>query len=206
MVLSGSSDSSSSLSFSSCLVTGVGRPGSAAFQEPSHRSQGSKSPDSAPPASARARLSPAGTLGRMRPGTARTWQWWCGNGSSRRARSVACLSGPSSHLRAAAPGCAPPPCAHHLPPPASWWRRGPSLQGRAEQSVGAGAEGGERGPNSPSPFLLPKTLTQWTQASQSSAQEEQARTPAPHEAGRVGPPRAWPLPGLQPTPFLPLLL
>ena len=200
MLLSGSHSSSSPSS--SCLATGVGRPGSAAFQEPSHRSRGSKSPDSATPASARARPSPAGTPGRRRPGPACTWQWWCGNGSSRRAGSVACPSGPNSCLRAAAP----PPCAHHSPPPASWWRRGPSLRGRAEQGVGAGAEGGERGPNSPWPFLLPRPLTGWTRASQSSAQEEQERTPAPREAGRVGPPSAWPLPGLQPTPFLPLLL
>ena len=162
MVLSGSSDSSSSLSFSSCLVTGVGRPGSAAFQEPSHRSQGSKSPDSAPPASARARLSPAGTLGRMRPGTARTWQWWCGNGSSRRARSVACLSGPSSHLRAAAPGCAPPPCAHHLPPPASCLHQrlgGEEAQvckGGPSRVLGQGQRAGSEAPTHPLPSCSPR--------------------------------------------------
>lgn len=48
MVLSGSSDSSSSLSFSSCLATGVSRPGSGTFQEPSHRSPSSKPPDPTP--------------------------------------------------------------------------------------------------------------------------------------------------------------
>lgn len=52
VVLSGSSDSSSSLSFSSCLATGVGRPGSATFLGSAHHNQGSNSPDPTPPASA----------------------------------------------------------------------------------------------------------------------------------------------------------
>ena len=151
VVLSGSSDSSSSLSFSSCLAIGwVSHLLGALPQQPL-----SKSPDRTP-LPPYARLSPARTPGRMTPGTAHTWQWWCGNGNSQRARSVECPSDPSSHLRAAAPGCAPPQCARHSLPPESWWRKGPSLQGRAEQGVGAEAEGREEGLNSLCPFLLSK--------------------------------------------------
>lgn len=124
MVLSGSSDSSSSLSFSSCLVKGWTSQG----QKPSRIP-----PRASLPLSAHGALSPAGTPGKTRPGTGRTWQWWCGNGNSHRAKSAECLLGPSSHLRAAAPGCVPPRCAHHLPLPVSWWRRVPSLQGKASR-------------------------------------------------------------------------
>jgi len=48
VVLSGSSDSSSSLSFSSCSATGVDGPGSATFLGSAHHNQGSKFPDPTP--------------------------------------------------------------------------------------------------------------------------------------------------------------
>lgn len=63
---------------------------------------------------------PADSPGSWRPGTERTWRWWCGSGCSHRATSGLFHWGPSSHQQAAAPASSPPPPALHWPPPETW--------------------------------------------------------------------------------------